>query len=337
MRPLRVFALVLGVAAPLALLAACGARSGLFLLPAETYANDAAPGAFDDVVLPGIDVQPQEDVVEIPQCADASDTLIYVVTTSNSLLKFNPPSAQFSFIGTLNCPDPYGRAPFSMAVDREGNAYVLYFAPPQNDDAGLPLPGSIFKVDLNNAACETTGFVPGQQGLLGFGMGFAADPTTGGETLFVAAGFTTTSETSTTLAAVNETTLSASIVGTLPSFVLGTELTGTGDGRLFGFYSPSWATDSANDGPTYIAQIDPATATVIAQDGPLPGVTEGGGWAFAFWGGSFYTFTAPVIDDQDPTSSIVQRYNPADGTVVDVATYPEVIDGAGVSTCAPVQ
>jgi hypothetical protein len=62
----------------------------------------------------------------------------------------------------------------------------------------------------------------------------------------------------------------------------------------------------------------------------LPGVDIAGGWAFAFWGGDFYTFTAP-----GDTSTVVQRFRPSDGTVVQVASLSLVVVGAGVSTCAP--
>jgi hypothetical protein len=212
-----------------------------------------------------------------------------------------------------------------MAVDRLGNAYVLYFAPGALG-APPPEPGSIFKVDLDTADCQPTGFVPGQNGFLGFGMGFSSEED-GGETLYVATGATNPS----TLGAIDETSLSLSVVGLLPPYVLGAELTGTGDGRLFAFYNPNFTNGAPNTGGSYIGQIDKTTAAIIGQVS-LPEITQGGGWAFAFWGGNFYTFTSP-----DSATTIIQRYDPIDGTVVQIATYPEVIDGAGVSTCAPVQ
>jgi hypothetical protein len=128
MRGARAAAVVLGLAVPLALTMACGARSGLLL---GEYPIDAGADVvlIDDVALPGLDVS-AHDVVQLSICADASDTLIYTVTESNSLLVFNPSSwfdpspPVFTRIGTLACPDPLGRSPFSMEVDRQGNAYV---------------------------------------------------------------------------------------------------------------------------------------------------------------------------------------------------------------------
>jgi hypothetical protein len=326
MKRTRLGSLLLIAATPLAFTAACGARSELFG-SVESLPDDAgvppvdAPSVVDSlppgVDAPGLDVRPR-DVVPLAICADASDTLIYAVTERNTLVKFNPSSAVFTPIGTLSCQDPFGRSPFSMAVDRQGNAYVLYFAP----SGATATPGNIFKVDLNNAHCQATSYVPGQSGFLGFGMGFAADDVGTGETLYVASSDTTPGR----LGAMNEQALALSVVGPFPSNVLGAELTGTGDGRLFAFFN-----SSSNLGTASIGEIDKHSGALLGQVA-LSQVVQGSGWAFAFWGGDFYTFTSPTGQ-----GTIVQRYRPADGTVVQVGSYPEIIDGAGVSTCAPVE
>ncbi len=68
----------------------------------------------------------------------------------------------------------------------------------------------------------------------------------------------------------------------------------------------------------------------MTNESVLTGVGQGSGWAFAFWGGTFYTFTAPG------GSTIVTRYNVNDGTIAQVASTPgDILVGAGVSTCAP--
>src|SRR5580658_5167640 len=98
MRGVRAAWALLGVVTPLSLVAlmdACGARSGLF--PEESTSTlDAAVS--EDVVIPPLDAQ-GPDVVPPSACADASDTLIYAVTESNTLVMFNPSSAQFTPIG----------------------------------------------------------------------------------------------------------------------------------------------------------------------------------------------------------------------------------------------
>jgi hypothetical protein len=159
----------------------------------------------------------------------------------------------------------------------------------------------------------------------GFGMGFASNDVGTGETLYVA-----TDTDPGALGAINETTLALTSVGVFSPPVSSAELTGTGDGRLFAFWAPG-----GNESPSSaISQIDKTSAQLIANV-TLPGVQQGGGWAFAFWGGDFFLFTAPAGPD---TPATVQRYDPASG-VLDprTATYPETIVGAGVSTCAPVQ
>jgi hypothetical protein len=244
-----------------------------------------------------------------PLCADAGTLDVYVVTEQNRLLRFDATSGQFSVLATLLCPD--SRHAFSMAVDRRGIAYVLYaegIAPGGGS-------GSLFRVDLATGACQTTAFTPQTGAFDTFGMGFAANEGDPGETLYVAG------NAQPELGALDTTTYALAVRGALPPEVRQAELTGTGGGDLFGFY--------ALDAGSAIARIDPAHATVLARD-PLPDVTQGYAWAFAFWGGDFYLFTSP-----DGFATTVTRYRPRDGSRVVVATYPELIVGAGVSTCAP--
>jgi hypothetical protein len=104
------------------------------------------------------------------------------------------------------------------------------------------------------------------------------------------------------------------------------ELTGTGDGRLFGFFVlPSGAS---------LAQIDPTTgATQAPVD--LPGVADAdSAWAFSFWGGDFWFYSADLTSS---ASRVTRLRTSGDGSLSvvmpDVGGF--VIVGAGVSTCAP--
>ncbi|MGO8993108.1 MAG: hypothetical protein ACLQVI_07255 [Polyangiaceae bacterium] len=346
MKKVRAVAVLVGLAAPVALTEACGARTGLFPFygegePDAAISNDAPfvvpedASVIDDVVLPPLDVNAR-DVVPQVACADASDTLIYTVTTDQTgtnfrILRFDPSSATFTDIGALVCPDPY--EPFSMAVDRVGNAYVLYYDEAQAS-SGIAPPGNIYRVDLNTAACEPTTYVPNAQ-FQSFGMAFSADDTGGGETLYIASNDSNPNETTLPpgfLGAIDETTLALTDVGTFTPTVTEAELTGTGDGRLFGF----WAPNGPESPGSAIVQINKTNAAIISQQ-LLPTVTQGNGWAFGFWGGDFYLFTNPGGITGGDTTSIVQRYDPTTGTVTQVASYPQTIVGAGVSTCAPVQ
>jgi hypothetical protein len=89
------------------------------------------------------------------------------------------------------------------------------------------------------------------------------------------------------------------------------ELTGTGDAKLYGFFTTR---------PAHLAAIDKATAATPDAI-PLPMVDAStGGYAFSFWGGSFWFYTA---SDTDTTK--VTRYDPTatpPATTVAVAHAP---------------
>jgi hypothetical protein len=326
---------------------ACGSRTGL-LVPGDEGIGTLPPGdddsgsmviGGDDGGLDGHVVEPPRDAlppldVSVPgdafnsnsSCPDAGATLIYVVTEQFELMSFYPPTAAFTAIGALSCPTMTPSTPnmpvtpFSMAVNRSGIAFVLY-----ND-------GELFRVSTATAACQRTAFTSGQRGFAPeFGMGFSHDAQGTGETLFVASGGTTPR-----LATINTTNFGLRIVGNLAPAVESSELTGTGAGDLFAFYATTGANpcDNINTGncpDSAIGQIDKTTGRVTNQT-VLFGQPQGTAWAFAFWGGDFYTFTAP-----DDGGTLVTRFNPTDGSSVVVAHRTDKIVGAGVSTCAPAQ
>lgn len=245
-------------------------------------------------------------------CTDAAK-LIYVVGNGNELVSFHPPTLAFTTIGKLACPVQGGPStggiptPFSMAVDRTGSAWVLY------DD------GNLFRVDVNDASCKGTSYVPEQLSAYKlFGMGFVSDsPGSNAETLYLG------SFDGDGIATLNLGTLAVKKVGYYDALDAAAELTGTGDARLFGFF----LTD-----PVVVAEIDKSTSDIISQ-APQAGIDIGVAWAFAFWGGDFYLFTSP-----DGGTSRVDKYSPATGQttpVLDDIGF-EVV-GAGVSTCAPVE
>jgi hypothetical protein len=304
---------------------ACGSKTGLLVPidPDSGVSVDAGPdtaivdsslppeedsAVVEEDALPTIDVHPPPPT----DCLDAGATLIYVITESNTLYSFYPPTSTFStVIGNIACPST--SQPFSMAVARTGVAYIVFYD------------GTLFEVDTQSASlpCMPTPFATGQGGFAPrFGMGFSRDAVGTGETLYVASGSSGMTGGPPQLARIDTTSFQLTIVGNLTPSIDDAELTGTGAGDLFGFYS----TGSGSE----IAQIDKGNAMVTGY-APLPGVAQGSGWAFAYWGGDFYTFTAP------PTTSgtVVTRYRPSDQSVVQVATIGDVVVGAGVSTCAP--
>lgn len=294
--------------------AACGARTELLApesadaaLDAKPDAHDAQVDAIEDVV--DEDVQPISDafpdVPVISDCPDAGSTYIYVLGEANELYSFYPPTLSFKSIGKVSCSQT--ASPYSMAVTRSGIAFSVF------------TDGHLFEISTANAACKSTPFVSGQQGFTGsFGMGFS-EIADGGESLFVAGtGVTQASG----LATIDVTSFVLSVVGQFqPPLPSRCELSGTGDGRLFAYCVPMFGSGAT------IAELDPQTAAVLSSHALTAPANVA--FAFAFWGGDFWLFTAPG------GLSTVTKYDPIAQTQTDVATAPLTIVGAGVSTCAP--
>jgi len=309
-RPVRPCALFLG--GPLAglllvgAMASCGARTELYVWPHPDAAPDvykhveAGPDVIEEDAFPPLDAtKPDAYTLDCP-----SETFVYVVSTDDSLLRFDPPSATFTTIAKLVCP-ANGSHPFSMAVDRKGTAYVEY-------DNGM-----IFAVSTSTGACTTTKYIPDQLPPFGnFGMGYATIGDGPDEQLFIAADQPGTLGMIDTLDAFD-----VSPVAEISPMISYAELTGTGGGRLYAYYAFGF-----NDG-SYVAELDKTTGAIIGQD-YLANVDRGIGWAFAFWGGDFWLFTTP-------SGQATVKYDPATKTSVVVAQYSSAIVGAGVSTCAP--
>ncbi|MCA9584335.1 MAG: hypothetical protein KC657_03150 [Myxococcales bacterium] len=245
------------------------------------------------------------------QCAE-STKLIYVVSEENTLYSFTPETATFKSIGLLRC-DTGGASPTSMAVDREGYAWV------RHSDA------SLWRVSTQDASCTSTKYAPGQQGIFQFGMGFATE-TSGSvnERLFIA------DSDGSGLGQLDLATMKLTRVGEFDGALQGrtAELTGTGEGKLYGFFVTT---------PAQIAEISKGTGQIKSAK-ELPGVNPGNAWAFAFYGGDFYIFTSAPTSGPPLAGggSDVRRYRPSTGAVELVKQKIGFkIVGAGVSTCAP--
>lgn len=239
---------------------------------------------------------------------------VYLVDSDNTLIRFEPDSLSFEEIGSLEC-DPTGlSSPFSMSVDRQARAWILY-----ND-------GKVYRASTVDASCSDTGFVPNQAGFEVFGMGFAADESgSTEETLWISGGpMSGVSTGSAQLGRLDTSTLTVTSVGSLPGWP---ELTGTGAGGLWGFFPQT--------SPASVRRIDKSSgATPEVFDLDALGSVSPSAWAFAFWGGRYYVF----IEETLAPSTDVWRLDPSDGSferVLENTGYRIV--GAGVSTCAPVE
>lgn len=277
--------------------------------------RDAGGGGTTDA---GTDVDAslvRPDVGPPPPVTDCTEQArwIYLVDNGNALLRFDPESGSLTPIGTIACPT--SATPFSMAVDRQANAYVLH------DDH------RIYQVSTVDASCTATSFAPDQMGLELFGMGFVSDSEGSDlEHLFVAGGPESgIGGGSATLGRIDMPGWTVARVGSVGG---SPELTGTGTGELWGFFPD---TD-----PMSVRQIDKGTGATLrtldvsAVDSSGLGIASA--WAFAYWGGRFYVFYMGALD----ASSGIYRVTPDTMTVEPVRTNTGYrIVGAGVSTCAP--
>jgi hypothetical protein len=269
-------------------------------------------------------------------CGAEGSDIIYTVDDSHRLWSFDPellPGDPWQMIGTLSCPgagtalpgfDPLGgpATPFSMAVDRQARAWVLYSS------------GKLFLVSTDDASCDATTFAVGQQSegttFELFGMGFVSDsPTATTDTLFISGAEAARTDAG-DLATIDTTSLAVDRIQALPAAMYSPELTGTGAAELYGYYPGS---------PSLVARIDKGTAG-NAQTWTLPSLTGTvRAWAFAHWGGHFFIFIT-TNDGLFDTANVL-RLDPAGnggaGTVTTaLSDTGKIVVGAGVSTCAPI-
>ncbi len=253
----------------------------------------------------------------IDDCS-AEAKLVYVLSDANELYSFDPPTKQLIKIGTLGC-NAGDKAPNSMAVDRSATAWVNYVG--SDPFLGTDTSGAIYKVSTKDASCAAAPNVNLISNYFRIGMGFSTNDNGIGETLYIAG------TTGSGLAKIDPNTNQlTTLSGFSPGAFVGqsAELTGTGDGRLYGYFTTS---------PVQVGQIDKATAAVT-KPAVITGLATPSAWAFSFWGGSFYLYAASAFDN-----SSVTKYNPATGTIENgyVADVGFRIVGAGVSTCAPIE
>lgn len=236
--------------------------------------------------------------------------LPYVVSKENDLYTFDPQALTFTKVGRLDCPTAGN--PTSMAIDRTGTAWVNY------------ADGSLFKVSTKDASCAATSFAKNQKGFLKFGMAFATNgPNPTEETLYISGlvdpdgkGF----------GKIDLGTLTITMLGDYSNNLAkkAAEMTGTGDGHLYGFFT--------TQPQATLAEINRENGAT-SNEKSLAGVSVGNAFAQTFWGGDFWFYTA----EGTSPSKVTQLRASGNGEIAVVV--PDVggfrIVGAGVSTCAP--
>jgi hypothetical protein len=314
-RPLVFAAVVVGASAAVG----CGAHHAHGAQPDDAGPDEAGIGS------PPLEASTQEggnvvhdaavDDAAPSTCAPGAD-LVYVASEERQIYSFDPTKTSFTLLGSIDCAN--GGYVNSMAIDRNATAWINY------------ADGSLWKATTRNPTCTSTGFLPNQQGVGLFGMGFSAKtPGSMEDTLFIddlsggGLGF------------IDLSTMTLQRLGPFLGSLAGNdcELTGTANADLFGFFAGSPLGDA---GTAAVAALDPNTEGAT-QQWALPGIDTGSDWAFAYWGGDFYLFTADKYNMTDPFTTVT-RFRPSDGSLTMMAQNIGFrVVGAGSSTCAPTQ
>lgn len=262
------------------------------------------------------------------RCVGENVKKVFVVTTDLSalpyeshLFRFDPTDVSYTHIGELSCPGSFLR---TMAVDRDGLGW------------GSMGDGSLVRIDTETADCTASGMELEQHSISRYGMGYATLGESDSEKLYITATGSDWSGQANQpyrkLAAIDTNTLLIDLIGDLEAPVpANMELTGTGDGRLFGMVL------DVRDLRNIIVSVDElnadTAATISSKTVPLE---ANSGFAFAHWGGDFWLFT-----EADDGKARVAQFDFETGVVeqtvdVDLGVAGSIV-GAGVSTCAPIR
>jgi hypothetical protein len=272
---------------------------------AASATKDAGPVPFNPTL-----TEPDSSVTQ-SDCSAAASALVYVLSNDDELYGFAPDRKTFTKIGSVACAP--GQTLNSMAVDRNGTAWVNY------------LDGTLHSVSTANADCSG-GAVTLPSGWAQDGMAYVtSDAGPGLENLYLTGSYQAAAA---GLGLIAPATGTLTPIGQYTGILHGAsaELTGTGDGRLFGLFDLS---------PVSLAQIDPRNGAVLSQT-LLTGLalSSASSFAFSFWGGRFYFYTYP---NAGSSSTNVAEYDPISGSLNAsfMTNIGFIVVGAGVSTCAP--
>ena len=287
--------------------AACGARSTLD--PGEEGASASSSSSSGGAGAGGIGGTGGQGGAPFGDCVDEDATFIYLVTQALGMYAFKPQSQQLEYRGQLDCPT--GSTPFSMAVRRNGIAYIVF-----SD-------GQLWQASVKDASCKSTPFVAGQHQVTNFGMGFAVNADATSETLFVAdIDYAATISKGLSTIDLDTFVMSPPVpFSNNPGFRI--ELSAKVQ-ALYAFVIDSQV------GGGHLARVNKTTA-VMTELEQVPIGANIGSWHFAWWGGEFYFFTA----QSGASTTTIRRYNPVTKVLQNVGVVNEAVVGAGVSTCAP--
>ncbi|PRQ01264.1 hypothetical protein [Enhygromyxa salina] len=278
-------------------------------------------------------------------CGEVVDNPIYVLTRGSEnnepeqIFGFDPETLAFEWVVDVVCAGTEGWAVSSMAVDRNRHAWIQWGSPANGPSE--PYPKRLDRLNLDTGEClPDQGQLPmSDEWASGMGMAFVSETEgSGTEQLFFVDHATYVYPVGGD-PAIGKYYEFQQGQGTVFS---GTELTGTGEGRLF-ILIMNWSFEFDHpctaDNPCgpeiHLGEVDKQDGTALSNV-ELPdidglGLTPGG-FAFAHWGGRFWIF---ISENFGPTK--VYDYDPVEHTNTLVSDDgPAAVVGAGVSTCAPI-
>ncbi len=287
------------------------------VLPADTSTGSDEPDDDGGLVL---DVAPGggDDTDDGPCPCVGTGEGIYLLTDDMQMWTFDPDSLEFEHLGAIECPS---EGEFqALAIDRQGHAMLSYV---------LWTPASIvietYSLALDDlSSCEPIDVGVPAERLLG-GMGYAnASATDNCDELYVYAFDALDDSAGAGVVARIDAEDGWAELGAIPYEQA--MLTGTADGRLFGFVGD---TEQAS-----FVGIDIDDAQIIEPQ-VLPDLNAVNGLGFAFWGGDVWFFTDSAEHDTSKVTRLDHDQSDGGGTTVVVDETPVRFVGAGVSTCVP--
>lgn len=232
---------------------------------------DAAEGI--DAGLPAADAPALDAAGAVCGCLPGPHgSNIYVLSDDAELYAYDPIADTFTYVLGPVCPTT--EPPYSMAVDPQGRAWILYATTRRIQVFDILSPG----------ACTDSGFLPTNPDFPLFGMGFVSpDADAECASLYVhsysGSGAFSEAPGVGRFGVVEGTPLAVRRLGATDYD--GAEVSGTGDGRVFSFGGVS---------PPKLTEYDRTTGAVL-ETFPLTGLARTNASAFAFFAGDFYLFT----------------------------------------------
>lgn len=285
------------------LLAACGARSGLPWGESQPVGTAGTPSVPRDLAL---------------TCPDQPNGIYLLAWLTQEIYRFDPATLSTEPLGSVSC----GENLASMEIARNGDAY-----------ASSAVSGRLYRINIPALTCEETPFDHTQLWGMTFGLAFVFDDSPAGETLYVAD--RSTYGTAVWLSVLDLSTYELRQVGIFDPDNAASEITGTGDGRLYGLTNISGPNPQLR-----LLEVDPSTAEATPIV-PLPSQGPVGPQDFTYFEGSFYffirelTLSPPLSDEPMESATTVFRYRLGDDAPESIGTIEIRVLGAAVSSCAP--